>query len=89
MNMLIELDRECNKRVLNLIIFCLKENKDEDMLALVKEELQNKLWIETTCFIEAKRSGKIIENKNKSICVKISYNDHKHRVLNKTPSLKE
>ena len=37
MNKLIELDHECNKRALNLIIFGLKEQQEEDTLAIVKE----------------------------------------------------
>jgi hypothetical protein len=49
------LDHEHNKRALNLIIFGIKEKKDEDMLAIVKEELKNKSQIETTYLIEAKR----------------------------------
>jgi hypothetical protein len=88
MNKLIELDHEHNKRALNLIIFGLKEKKDEDTLALVKEELQNKLQIETTCLIEAKRLGKIIEHKDRLIHVKVSSNDHKYGILSKTLSLK-
>jgi hypothetical protein len=63
MNKLTELYHECSKQALNLIIFCIKEQKDEDMLALVKEELKNKLQIETTCLIESKRLDKIIEDK--------------------------
>jgi hypothetical protein len=49
MNKHIELDHENKKRALNLICFGLKENKYEDTLAIVKEELQNILQIETTC----------------------------------------
>jgi hypothetical protein len=59
---LIELDHERNKRALNLIIFCLKVEKEDNKLALVKEELQNKLQIETTCLIEAKGMCKIIKH---------------------------
>jgi hypothetical protein len=73
---------------LNLIIFGVKEQKDEDTLTIVKEELKNKSQIETTCLIEAKRLGKIIENKDRLIQVKVSSNDHKYGILNKTPSLK-
>ena len=36
MNKLIALDYERNKRALNLIIFCLKEEKEDDTLAIVK-----------------------------------------------------
>jgi hypothetical protein len=42
MNNLIELYHEHNKISLNLIIFGIKEQKDEDTLAIVKEELKNK-----------------------------------------------
>ena len=41
MNKLIALDHEHNKRALNLIIFCLKEEAEDNMLG-----------IETTCLIE-------------------------------------
>jgi hypothetical protein len=41
------------KRALNLIISSVKEQKDEDTLKIVKEELKNKSQIETTCLIEA------------------------------------
>jgi hypothetical protein len=47
MNKLIELDHEHNKIALNLIIFGIKEQQDENMLAIVKEELKNKSQIET------------------------------------------
>ena len=46
---LIELDNECNKRALNLIIFGLKEEVDENTLALAQIELYNRLQIETMC----------------------------------------
>ena len=52
MNRLIELDHEHNKRALNLIIFGTKEQKDEDTLAIVKEEFKNKSQIETIGLIE-------------------------------------
>jgi len=42
MNELIKLDHEHNKRALNLIIFGIKEQQEEDTLAIVKEELKNK-----------------------------------------------
>jgi poly-D-alanine transfer protein DltD len=48
MNKLIELDHEHNKRALNLIIFGIKEQQEEDMLAIVKKELKNKSQIDTT-----------------------------------------
>jgi hypothetical protein len=54
MNKLIKLDHESNKRALNLIMFCVKEQQEEDMLEIVKEELNNKSQIDTTYLIEAK-----------------------------------
>jgi hypothetical protein len=81
MNKLIELDHECNKRALNLIILCIKEQQDEDTLAIVKEELKNKSQIETTYLIESKRLGKIIEHKYRLIYVKVSCNDHKYSIF--------
>jgi hypothetical protein len=88
MNKLIKLDHECNKRALNLIIFGLKEQQDDDTLTIVKEELKNKSQIETTYLIETKRLGKIIEHKDKLIQVKVSCNDHKYSILGKSPSIK-
>jgi hypothetical protein len=41
-NKLIEMDHERNKRALNLIIFGIKEQQEEDMLAIVKYKLKNK-----------------------------------------------
>jgi hypothetical protein len=37
MNKLIELDHEHNKRALNLIIFGIKEQQEDNTLAIVKE----------------------------------------------------
>ena len=88
MNKLIELDHECNKRALNLIIFSIKEQQEEDTQAIVKEELKNKSQIDTTYMIEAKRLGKIIDHKDRLIRVKLSCNDHKYNILSKSPSLK-
>jgi hypothetical protein len=88
MNKLIELDHERNKRALNLIIFGIKEQQEEDTLAIVKEELKNKSQIDTTYIIEAKRLGKIIDHKDRLIRVKVSCNDHKYSILSKSPSLK-
>jgi hypothetical protein len=73
---------------LNLIIFGVKEQKDEDTLTIFKEELKNKSQIETTCLIEPKILGKIIENKDRLIRVKVSSNDHKYGILTKIPRLK-
>ena len=67
MNKRIKLYHERRKRTLNLVIFSLKEEAKEDMQALVKEELHNKLQIETTCLIEAKRLEKVIDNKGRII----------------------
>jgi hypothetical protein len=88
MNKLIELDHERNKRALNLIIFGIKEQQEEDTLAIVKEELKNKSQIDTTYLIEAKRLGKIIDHKDRLIRVKVSCIDHKYSILSKSPSLK-
>jgi len=81
MNTIIELDHECNKRALNLIVFCLKEKKDEDTLVLLKDELQNQLQTKTTCLIEAKRQGKIIEHKDRLTHVNVSSNDCKYVMI--------
>jgi hypothetical protein len=88
MNKLIKLDHERNKRALNLIIFDIKEQQEEDTLAIVKEELKNKSQIDTTYLIEAKRLGKIIDHKDRLIRVKVSCNDYKYSILSKYPSLK-
>jgi hypothetical protein len=88
MNKLIELDHEHNKKALNLIIFCIKEQEEEDTLAIVKEELNNKSQIDTTYLIEAKRLGKINDHKDRLICVKVSCNEHKFSILSKFLSLK-
>jgi hypothetical protein len=58
MNKLIDLDHEYDKRDINIIIDGIKEQKEEDTLAIVKEELKNKSQIETTYLIKAKRFGK-------------------------------
>ena len=88
MKKLIELDHERNKRTLNLIIFGLNEEEDEDTLALVQTELHNRLQIETVCLTEATRLGKLTENKGRLIRIKVSSTDHKHNILSKTSSLK-
>jgi hypothetical protein len=85
MNKLIELDHERNKRALNLIIFGIKKQQEEDTLAIVKEELKNKSQIDTTYL---KRLGKIIDHKDRLIHVKVSCTDHKYSILSKSPSLK-
>jgi hypothetical protein len=38
--------------------------------------------------IEAKRLGKIIEHRDRLFHVKVSCNDHKYGILDKSPSLK-
>jgi hypothetical protein len=88
MNKLIELDHEHNKRPLNLIIFGVKEQQEEDTLAIVKEELKNKSQIDTTYLIEEKRLGKVIDHKDRLIRVKVSCNDHKYSIFSKSLSLK-
>ena len=84
MNKLIALDHERNKRALNLIIFCLKEEEEEDTLAIVKIELHNRLQMETTYLIEANRLGKLIENKERLIRVKVRSTEQKYNILSKT-----
>ena len=60
------------KRALNLIIFYLKEEEEDDTLAIVKTKLHNRLQIETTDLIEANKLGKLLENKERLIRVKVS-----------------
>jgi len=67
MKKLIELDQECNKRALNLIIFGFKEEVDKDTLAIAQTKLHNRLQIETTCLTEGTRLGKLTENKERLI----------------------
>ena len=76
------------KIYLNLIIFCLKEETEEDMLAIVKTKFHNRLQIETTGLMEANRLGKLIENKERLIRVKVISTKQKYNILNKTSSLK-
>lgn len=85
---MIELDHKCNKRALNLIIFGLKEEVDDDTLAIGQTELHNRLQIETTCLTEARRLGKVTENNGRLIQIKVSSIDHKYDIHNKTSSLK-
>ena len=73
---------------MNLIIFGIREQQEEDTLEIVKEELNNKSQIDTTYLIETKRLGKIIDHKDRLICVKVSCNDHKHSILSKYLRLK-
>ena len=63
MKKLIELDHEHNKRALNLIFFGLKDEVDQDTLAIAYKKLHNRLQIETTCLTEATRLGKVTKNK--------------------------
>jgi hypothetical protein len=87
-NKIIEMDHEHNKRALNLIIFGIKEQQEEDTLEIVKEELNNKSQIDTTYLIEAKRLGKIIDHKDRLIYVKVICNDYKYRILSISLCLK-
>jgi hypothetical protein len=84
---IIELDHDYNKIASNLINFGLKE-EGEDTLELVKEGLQNKFEVETSCFIKERRLGKVIKHKIRLICVKVSSTNHKYGILNKKMSLK-
>jgi hypothetical protein len=88
LNKIIKLDHGHNKRVLNLIIFGIKEQQDEDTLEIIKEELKNKSQIKTTYIIEAKKLGKNIEHKDRLSRVKVSCNHHKYGILSKYPSSK-
>jgi len=88
MKKLIELDHEHNKRALNLIIFDLKEEVDEDTLAIAQTELHKRLQIETMCLKEATRLGKLTENKGRLIQIKVSSTNHKYDILSKNSSLK-
>ena len=67
MKKLIELDHKRKKGALNLIVFGLKEEADEDTLSIAQTELHNRLQIETMCLTEATRSGKLTENKGRLI----------------------
>ena len=69
-------------------MFGIKEQQQQDTLAIVKEELNNKSQIDTTYLIEEKRLGKIIDHRDSLICVKVSCNDRKYSILSKSPSLK-
>ena len=63
MNMLLELNHEHNKWVLNFVILSLKEEVEEDTLVIVREELHRLLQIEAICLTKVKRLEKLIENK--------------------------
>ena len=82
------MDHERNKRALNLIIFCLKEEAEEDTLAIIKTKFHNRLQIETVGLIEANMLGKLIENKERLIQAKVSSTEQKYNILSKTSSLK-
>ena len=62
---------------MNLIIFGLKEEVDEDTLGIAQTELHNRLQIKTMCLTEATRLGKLTENKGRLIRIKVSSTDHK------------
>ena len=85
---MIELDHQRNKRALKLIIFSLKEEVDEDTLAIFQTKLHNRLQIKTTCLTETTRLGELTENKGRLIRIKVSSTDHKYDILSKTSSLK-
>ena len=53
MHKLLELDYERNKQAVNLIIFGLREEVEENTLVVVKIELHNMLQIETTFLTKA------------------------------------
>ena len=53
MHKLLELDYECNKQAVNLIIFGLRQEVEENTLVVVKIELHNMLQIETTFLTKA------------------------------------
>ena len=72
MNKLIGVYHEHNKRSLNLIMFYLKEEEQEDTLAIVKIELQNRLQIDNTGLIKENTLGKLIKDKERLIRVKVS-----------------
>ena len=84
----IELNHGHNQRALNLIIFGLKEEVDDDTLVIVQTELHNRLHIETTCLIEATRLRKLTKNKGRLIRIKVKSTDSKYDMLSKTSSLK-
>ena len=48
----------------------------------------HRLRIETTCLTKATRLGKLPENKERLIRIKVSSVDHKYDILSKTLSLK-
>ena len=77
-NDILELDHEHRKRSLKLIICCSKQEFEDEKLSLVKEKLQEKIQIETTCLIEAHGIRKAIEKKKRLIHVRVISNDHKY-----------
>jgi len=87
MKKIIELDHEHNKRALNLINFGLKEEVDEDTLAIAQTELHDSIQIEM-CLTEATRLGKSTKNKGRLIWIKVSSTGHKYDIHSKTSSLK-
>ena len=58
------------------------------MLAIVKTKLHNRLQIESIGLIETNMLGKLIENKERLIHVKIISTEQKYDILSKTSSLK-
>ena len=84
MNKLISLDHEHNKRAFNAHNFFLKEEEEEDTLAIVKTKLRNRLQIETIGLIEENRLWKLNENKERLTWVKVSSIEQKYNILSKT-----
>ena len=66
----------------------MREEVDNDTLAIVQTELHNRLQIETTCLREATRLGKLTKNKWRLIQIKVSSTDNKYDIFSKTSSLK-
>jgi len=66
MKKIIELDHERNKRVLNLIIFGLKEEVDEDTIAIARTKLRDSIQIEMSLTGET-RLVKLTENRGRLI----------------------
>ena len=65
-----------------------KKGGRKHTLAIAKTKLHNRLQIETISLIEENRLGKLIENKERIIRVKVSSTEQKYKILSKTSSLK-
>jgi len=66
MKKIIELDHERNKRALKLIIFGLKEEVDEDTIAIAQTKLRDSIQIEMSLTGET-RLVKLTENRGRLI----------------------